>query len=496
MIELQQFEAWFITGSQQLYGEETLNQVGEHSKKIAAALNRSKTIPVKVKFKTVLTTPDAIYRLCLEANTSDNCIGLIGWMHTFSPAKMWINGLRALHKPMLHLHTQFNRDIPWPSIDMDFMNLNQSAHGGREFGFINSRMGLNRKVVVGHWRDEAVVERIGIWTRAAAAWKDMQGMKIARFGDNMREVAVTEGNKVSAQIQFGFSVNGYGMGDLAEMVNAVSDKAISQLVEAYEEEYELAGPLRKGGKKHTSLKAAARIELGMRTFLEEGGFTAFTDTFENLHGLEQLPGIAVQRLMADGYGFGAEGDWKTAALVRCMKVMGAGLNGGNSFMEDYTYHFNPGNNQVLGAHMLEICPSIASGKPSCEIHPLGIGGKDDPVRLVFNSGSGPALNASLIDMGNRFRLLANTVEAVEPEKPLPKLPVARVLWKPKPSLQTGAAAWIYAGGAHHTCYSQSLTPEFLENLSEMANIEYVLIDEHTELHRFRQELRWNEMYYR
>ncbi|MCB0586925.1 MAG: L-arabinose isomerase, partial [Phaeodactylibacter sp.] len=462
MIELQQFEAWFITGSQQLYGEETLNQVGEHSKKIAAALNRSKTIPVKVKFKTVLTTPDAIYRLCLEANTSDNCIGLIGWMHTFSPAKMWINGLRALHKPMLHLHTQFNRDIPWPSIDMDFMNLNQSAHGGREFGFINSRMGLNRKVVVGHWRDEAVVERIGIWTRAAAAWKDMQGMKIARFGDNMREVAVTEGNKVSAQIQFGFSVNGYGMGDLAEMVNAVSDKAISQLVEAYEEEYELAGPLRKGGKKHTSLKAAARIELGMRTFLEEGGFTAFTDTFENLHGLEQLPGIAVQRLMADGYGFGAEGDWKTAALVRCMKVMGAGLNGGNSFMEDYTYHFNPGNNQVLGAHMLEICPSIASGKPSCEIHPLGIGGKASPVRLVFNSGSGPALNASLIDMGNRFRLLANTVEAVEPEKPLPKLPVARVLWKPKPSLQTGAAAWIYAGGAHHTCYSQSLTPEFLE----------------------------------
>ncbi|MCB0546747.1 MAG: L-arabinose isomerase [Phaeodactylibacter sp.] len=496
MIDLQSYEAWFITGSQHLYGEETLKQVAEHSKKIAAALNRSKAIPVKVKFKPVLTSPDAIYRLCQEANTSESCIGLICWMHTFSPAKMWINGLKVLQKPTLHLHTQFNRDIPWPSIDMDFMNLNQSAHGGREFGFINSRMGLNRKVVVGHWQDEAAVQRVGTWTRVAAAWKDMQGMKVARFGDNMREVAVTEGNKVSAQVQFGFSVNGFGMGDLVKMVNAVSDKAIGQLAQAYEEEYELARPLRKGGKKHASLREAARIEIGLRTFLEAGGFTAFTDTFENLHGLEQLPGIAVQRLMADGYGFGAEGDWKTAALVRCMKVMGAGLPGGNSFMEDYTYHFQPGNHQVLGAHMLEICPSIASGRPSCEIHPLGIGGKADPVRLVFNAAGGPALNASLIDMGNRFRLLVNTVEAVEPEQALPKLPVARVLWKPKPGLQTAAAAWIYAGGAHHTCYSQSLTPEFLEDFSEMANIEYLLIDEQAQLHRFRQELRWNEMYYR
>ena len=496
MIDLQSYEAWFITGSQHLYGEETLKQVAEHSKKIAAALNRSKAIPVKVKFKPVLTSPDAIYRLCQEANTSESCIGLICWMHTFSPAKMWINGLKVLQKPTLHLHTQFNRDIPWPSIDMDFMNLNQSAHGGREFGFINSRMGLIRKVVVGHWQDEAAVQRVGTWTRVAAAWKDMQGMKVARFGDNMREVAVTEGNKVSAQVQFGFSVNGFGMGDLVKMVNAVSDKAIGQLAQAYEEEYELARPLRKGGKKHASLREAARIEIGLRTFLEAGGFTAFTDTFENLHGLEQLPGIAVQRLMADGYGFGAEGDWKTAALVRCMKVMGAGLPGGNSFMEDYTYHFQPGNHQVLGAHMLEICPSIASGRPSCEIHPLGIGGKADPVRLVFNAAGGPALNASLIDMGNRFRLLVNTVEAVEPEQALPKLPVARVLWKPKPGLQTAAAAWIYAGGAHHTCYSQSLTPEFLEDFSEMANIEYLLIDEQAQLHRFRQELRWNEMYYR
>jgi L-arabinose isomerase len=496
MINLNQYEVWFITGSQHLYGEETLNQVAEHSRKIAAALNGSAIIPVDVQFKPVLTTPEAIYHLCREANASESCIGLITWMHTFSPAKMWINGLKILHKPMLHLHTQFNRDIPWSDIDMDFMNLNQSAHGGREFGFINSRMDRNRKVVAGHWQDEAVVERIGVWSRTAAAWKDMQGMKIARFGDNMREVAVTEGNKVSAQIRFGFSVNGYGLGDLVHKVNDVSDKEIDRLTQAYHDEYDMAEALRKGGEKHASLREAARIEAGLRAFLEEGGFTAFTDTFENLHGLEQLPGIAVQRLMADGYGFGAEGDWKTAALVRTMKVMGAGLAGGNSFMEDYTYHFQPGNNQVLGAHMLEICPSIASHKPSCEIHPLSIGGKADPVRLVFNSAGGEALNASLIDLGNRFRLLVNAVEAVEPEQALPKLPVARVLWKAQPDLPTAATAWIYAGGAHHTCYSQSLTPEFLEDFSEMAGIEYVLIDENTQLHRFRQELRWNKMYYR
>lgn len=496
MIDLKQYEVWFITGSQHLYGEKTLQEVAAHSREIAAALNDAEIIPVKVVFKPVLTTPDAVYRLCQNANNSDSCVGVITWMHTFSPAKMWINGLKVLHRPMLHLHTQYNRDIPWSSIDMDFMNLNQSAHGGREFGFLNSRMGLRRKVVVGHWKEEAVLRQVGVWTRVAAAWKDMQAMRVARFGDNMREVAVTEGNKVSAQIQFGFAVNGYGMGDLAEKVKAVSEETVDRLVETYQEEYDLSASLQKGGAQRSSLREAARIELGLRAFLEQGGFTAFTDTFENLHGLEQLPGIAVQRLMADGYGFGAEGDWKTAALVRCMKVMAAGFEGGNSFMEDYTYHFHPGNNQVLGAHMLEICPSIAKGKPSCEIHSLGIGGKADPVRLVFNSAAGPALNASLIDMGNRFRLLVNTVEAVEPEEALPNLPVARVLWKPKPDLQTGAAAWIYAGGAHHTCYSQSLTPEFLEDFSEMAGIEYVLIGENTQLHRFRQELRWNELYYR
>ncbi|MCB0563468.1 MAG: L-arabinose isomerase [Phaeodactylibacter sp.] len=496
MLKLKQYEAWFITGSQHLYGEETLKQVKAHSKKIAAVLSQSRQIPVKVKFKALLATPDEIVQFMRQANNSDKCIGLIAWMHTFSPAKMWINGLKILNKPMLHFHTQFNRDIPWSEIDMDFMNLNQSAHGGREFGFINSRMGVNRKVVVGHWQDEEPIAQIGIWTRVAAAWKDMQGMKVARFGDNMREVAVTEGNKVSAQIQFGYSVNGYGLGGLAKKVKAVSDKAIDQLVQSYHEEYELAKSLRKDGKKHNALREAARIEIGLRTFLEEGDFTAFTDTFENLHGLPQLPGLAVQRLMADGYGFGAEGDWKTAALVRSMKVMGAGLPGGNSFMEDYTYHFYPTRMRVLGAHMLEICPSIAAGKPSCEIHPLGIGGKADPVRLVFDSPAGPGLNASVVDMGNRFRLLVNTVDAVEPEERLPRLPVARVLWDAHPNLKTAAAAWILAGGAHHTCYSQSLTAEYLEDFAEIAGIEYVLIDKDTKLRQFKNELRWNEMYYR
>lgn len=496
MIDIQYYEIWFVTGSQHLYGEETLKQVAEHSRTIAAALDAADAIPIKVTFRPVLITPEAIYQLCQEANVAANCIGIITWMHTFSPAKMWINGLKILHKPMLHLHTQFNRDIPWSAIDMDFMNLNQSAHGGREFGFINTRLGLNRKVVVGHWQDNDVVQRVGAWARVAAAWQDMQAMKVARFGDNMRQVAVTEGNKVSAQVQFGFEVNGYGLGDLVERVNAVGNKEIDNLVMVYQEEYALAPALQKNGANHASLREAARLELGLRIFLEEGGFTAFTDTFENLHGLVQLPGIAVQRLMADGYGFGAEGDWKTAALVRAMKVMGTGLPGGNSFMEDYTYHFQPGNMQVLGAHMLEICPSIAKSRPSCEIHPLGIGGKADPVRLVFNTAAGKALNASLIDLGNRFRLLVNTVDAVDLQQDLPKLPVARVLWKPMPDLPTAAAAWIYAGGAHHTCFSQSLTPEYLEDFSEMANIEYVLIDENTQVHRLKQELRWNEMYYR
>ena len=495
MNSLKQYEAWFITGSQHLYGEETLKQVAEHSKRIAKALDDSSQIPVQVIFKPVLTTPDAIYQLCLEANNAENCIGLIAWMHTFSPSKMWIAGLRVLQKPYVHLHTQFNRDIPWSEIDMDFMNLNQSAHGGREFGFIGTRMRIERKVVVGHWQDPEVVERLNVWTRAACGWYESQRMKIVRFGDNMRQVAVTEGDKVEAQIRFGYSVNGYGMGDLVAFIDQVSDAAVDKLVEEYEASYMVAAALQAGGDQRNSLREAARIELGMRAFLEDGGFGAFTDTFENLTGLVQLPGIAVQRLMEDGYGFGAEGDWKTAALVRTMKVMASGLEGGNSFMEDYTYHFDPSGNLVLGAHMLEICSSIADGKPSCEIHPLGIGGKADPVRLVFNTAGGPALNASVIDMGNRFRLLVNTVDAVEAKHDLPKLPVARVLWNAHPDLKTAASAWILAGGAHHTCFSQNLTAEYLEDFAEMAGLEYVLIDKDTKIRSFKNELKWNEMYF-
>jgi len=478
-----------------LYGEETLKQVAAHSQTISTALNKSAAIPVRIVFKPTLKTPDEIFSLCKEANNKSNCIGIIAWMHTFSPAKMWINGLKILQKPMLHLHTQFNRDIPWDSIDMDFMNLNQSAHGDREFGFIMTRMRLSRKVVIGHWEDKAVHEKINIWCRVAAAWSDWQAAKFVRFGDNMRQVAVTEGDKVEAELKFGYSVNTHGVGDLVSVINKVKEKEIDDLVEVYNKEYKVTASLKKNGTQYSSLRDAAKIEIGLRKFLKGGNYKGYTDTFEDLHGLVQLPGIATQRLMASGYGFGAEGDWKTAALVRAMKVMATGLPGGNSFMEDYTYHFEPNNNMVLGSHMLEICPSIANAKPSCEIHPLGIGGKADPVRLVFNVNSGAALNASLIDMGNRFRLLVNEVEAVKPKNDLPKLPVARVLWKPYPNMNDALAGWIYAGGAHHTCYSQNLSSEYLSDFAEMAGIEFVLIGKNTEMRQLKNELRWNEKFY-
>jgi L-arabinose isomerase len=489
-------EVWFVTGSQHLYGEETLRQVAEHSQQIASSLSESLNSPIKIIFKPVVKSTEEISAICQEANNTKNCIGLITWMHTFSPAKMWINGLKILQKPLMHLHTQFNRDIPWSSIDMDFMNLNQSAHGDREFGFMMSRMRLERKVVVGHWQNEKVIHHVNVWVRTAAAWADWQGAKFARFGDNMRYVAVTEGDKVEAELKFGYSVNTYGIGDLVKVINEVSDRDIDALVKEYEEQYKVVPALRKDGDKHSSLREAAKIEIGMRNFLQGGNFKGFTDTFEDLHGITQLPGIAVQRLMAEGYGFGGEGDWKTSALVRAMKVMGSGLHGGNSFMEDYTYHFEPNNQMVLGSHMLEICESIADTKPSCEIHPLGIGGKADPVRLVFNVAGGAALNASIVDMGNRFRLLVNDVTAVTPKFDLPKLPVARVLWKPHPSMHEALAAWIYAGGAHHTCYSQNLTSEYLQDFAEMAGIEFVLIDKNTRLHQFRNELRWNDVYHK
>jgi len=495
MINLKKFEVWFVTGSQHLYGEEVLKQVALHSKKIAASFNDAANIPVQVKFKPVVKSPEEIFAVCQEASTAANCIGIIAWMHTFSPAKMWIGGLKILQKPMLHLHTQFNRDIPWSSIDMDFMNLNQSAHGDREFGFMVSRMRINRKVVVGHWQDTEVIEKINTWTRVAAAWNDWQGARFVRFGDNMRFVAVTDGDKVEAEMKFGYSVNTHGIGDLVAVINKVTQKEIDKLVEEYNTAYKLVPSLKKNGDQYQSLREAAKIEIGLRKFLKAGNFKGFTDTFEDLHGMVQLPGIAAQRLMAEGYGFAGEGDWKTAALVRAMKVMGSGLKGGNSFMEDYTYHFEPGNAMVLGSHMLEICGSIAKGKASCEVHPLGIVGKADPLRLVFNVAAGPALNASIVDMGNRFRLLVNEVQAVDPVHDLPKLPVARVLWKPKPDLSTAATAWLLAGGAHHTCYSQNLTAEYLIDFAEMAGIETVLINNNTKIYEFKNELKWNDVYY-
>lgn len=496
MIDLKKLEVWFVTGSQHLYGEETLRQVAEHSQEIAKGLDQSEQIPVKVIFKPVVKTAEEIYALFRESNIADSCIGVITWMHTFSPAKMWIRGLQINQKPLLHLHTQYNRDIPWSSIDMDFMNLNQSAHGDREFGFMVSRMRIERKVVAGYWKDPAVLEQINMWSRAASGWNDWQGAKFARFGDNMRNVAVTEGDKVEAEIKFGFSVNTYGVGDLVAVINQVSEQEIYTLIQEYNDSYTLADSLRKGGSQHASLVEAAKIEIGLRHFLEDGNFKGFSDTFEDLHGMSQLPGIAAQRLMADGYGFAGEGDWKTAALVRAMKVMGSGLKGGNAFMEDYTYHFDPHNSLVLGSHMLEVDASLANGKASCEVHPLGIGGKSDPVRLVFNVAGGAALNASVVDMGNRFRLVVNEVEALEPQEELPNLPVARVLWKPLPDMNTGCAAWILAGGAHHTCFSQNLTSAHLQDFAEMAGVECLLINKATTISQLKNELRWNEAYYK
>ena len=488
-------EIWFVTGSQHLYGPETLKQVAANSKTIVEGLNGSGQIPVTLVFKPVVTTPDEITKLCREASNDTSCIGLVTWMHTFSPAKMWIAGLSILSKPLCHLHTQFNAEIPWSNIDMDFMNLNQSAHGDREFGFMMSRMRKNRKVVVGHWQDGRVQQKLATWARVALGADELKHMKVARFGDNMREVAVTEGDKVAAQMRFGVAVNGYDSSDITNIIDSLDPKSVDRLIEEYEASYHLASLLQKGGAQRQSLVEAAKIELGLRTFLDEGGFKAFTDTFENLGSLKQLPGLAVQRLMADGYGFGGEGDWKTAAMVRTMKVMAEGLDGGTSFMEDYTYHFTPQKEYVLGSHMLEICPSIANAKPSCEVHPLGIGGKEDPVRLVFNSPAGSAINASLVDMGNRFRLIVNEVEAVEPMADLPKLPVARVLWDPKPNLDVAATAWIHAGGAHHTVYSQALNTEYMEDFADIFGIELLVIDADTKIRTFKDQLHANEAYY-
>lgn len=486
---------WFITGSQHLYGPDALRQVDQHAKAVVQALNASGALPHKIVFKPVLKSSAEITGFATEANSDSSCIGVITWMHTFSPAKMWIEGLQILRKPLADLHTQFNRDIPWDAIDMDFMNLNQTAHGGREFGHIGARLRLPRKVVVGHWQDPDVHQRLAVWARAARGWHESRNLKLARIGDNMRHVAVTEGDKVSAQMRFGWEVNTLGVGDLVAYIHAAGKARIDKLCAQYEEQYQVAPDLRKGGARHASLRDSAAIELGLRALLQEGGFTAFTTTFEDLHGMQQLPGLAVQRLMEDGYGFAGEGDWKTAALVRVMKTMSHGLPGGTSFMEDYTYHLDPANPLILGAHMLEICPSIAAGTPKIEIHPLGIGGKEDPCRMVFDCPAGPAVNACLIDLGSRHRFLVNEVECVAPPHELPKLPVARVLWRPRPDLKTATAAWIHAGGAHHTALSYALTTEHLDDFADMARIELSVIDQATQLRTYRNELRQQDLYY-
>lgn len=494
MVDLSKLDLWFVPGSQGLYGEESIAAVHRHAVEIAHALSESPEIPVKVVPKPVMTSAEAITQLCAAAATDDRCIGLAVWMHTFSPARMWIAGLKVLGKPLLHLHTQYNRELPWSTIDMDFMNLNQSAHGDREFGFLGARMPFPRKVVAGFWQDAGVRKQVANWARAAAAWRDAQKLKIARFGQNMRHVAVTQGDVVEAQVRLGYSVLGYGVGDLAGRVAAATEREVDKLVAEYDALYRLAPPLRHGGDRRPAVREAARIELGLAAFLEEGGFQAFTDTFEDLHGLAQLPGIAVQRLMAKGFGFGAEGDWKTAGLVRAMKVMSAGLPGGTSFMEFYTYHFGTPP-KVLGAHMLEVCPSLAEGQPSLEVHPLSIGGKADPARLVFDARTGPAVNVCLVDLGNRFRMIANEVDVVPPEAPLSKLPVARAVWVPQPNLQTAATAWIYAGGSHHTGFSQALSADLLEDFAELTGIEFLRIDARTRLDEFRNALRWNSAYF-
>ena len=485
-------ELWFVAGSQQLYGDDVLKQVARNAQTMVSRLSSEAGLPLPLVLKPVMTGAEAITELCHSANASDRCVGLVCWMHTFSPAKMWISGLIALRKPLAHLHTQFHRNLPWSTIDMDYMNLHQSAHGDREFGHVCARLGLPRKVIVGHWQDARVTRELEDWARVAVAWHDLQGARIARFGDNMREVAVTEGDKVAAQTRFGIRVNGYGLGDLVRHVEAVTDRQVNDLVGVYESEYDLAQALRAGGDERGALLGAARIELGLRSFLEAGRFKGFTDTFENLDGLSQLPGIAVQRLMADGYGFGAEGDWKTAMLVRALKVMSVGRPGGTSFMEDYTYHLEPGRERVLGAHMLEICPSLAKRRPTLEIHPLSIGGKPDPVRLCFETAPGRAVNVALVDLGHRFRMIVNEVDVLDTPEPLPRLPVGMALWRPLPDLATAAGAWIHAGGPHHTCLSLAASTSQVEDFAEIAGVELIVIDSDTKIREVRNALRWNE----
>ena len=487
---------WFLTGSQGLYGPETLAQVEQQSRAVVDQLNDSGTLPVPLTWKPVLTDSNAIHKMIMAANADSDCIGLIAWMHTFSPAKMWITGLDALKTPFLHLHTQANVSLPWAEIDMDFMNLNQAAHGDREFGYIQTRLGVPRTTVAGHVSDPTTQARIAGWQRAARGVTAIRSLKLARFGDNMRNVAVTEGDKVEAELRFGVSVNTYGVNDLVERVDAVPEAEVDDLLERYADAYEIAPELQAGGDRHESLRYGAKIEGGLRAFLAEGGFGAFTTNFEDLGGLRQLPGLAVQRLMADGYGFGGEGDWKTSVMLHTIKAVGAGAPGGTSFMEDYTYHLGPGRPKILGAHMLEVCPTIAGDKPRVEIHPLGIGDREDPVRLVFDAAPGPATILGICDLGDRFRLVLNEVDVVPPDEPLPKLPVARAVWEPKPDLATSAESWITAGGPHHTVLSTAVDTDQLVDFANLLGIELLIIDSSTNRRDFADRIRWNQAYYR
>jgi L-arabinose isomerase len=487
---------WFLTGSQGLYGPETLARVEQQSQAVVAQLNEAGGLPVPVAWKPVLTNSNSIHRMILAANADPDCIGVMAWMHTFSPAKMWITGLNALQTPFLHLHTQANVSLPWSQIDMDFMNLNQAAHGDREFGFITARLGVRRSVVAGHVSDPGTQARLADWQRAALGVSAVRSLRLARFGDNMRDVAVTEGDKVEAELRFGVSVNTYGVNDLVERVDAVKEAQIDDLIEQYAQDYVIAPELARAADRHESLRYGARIEAGLRAFLTEGGFRAFTTNFEDLGGLRQLPGLAVQRLMAEGYGFGGEGDWKTSVMLHTIKAMGAGAPGGTSFMEDYTYHFGPGRPKILGAHMLEVCPTIAADRPRVEIHPLGIGGREDPVRLVFDAAPGVATVLGICDLGDRFRLVLNEVDVVPPDEPLPKLPVARAVWEPRPSLATSSESWITAGGPHHTVLSTAVSTDQLVEFANLLGVELLVIDADTRRRDFAERIRWNQAYYR
>ena len=498
MIQQKDYKFWFCTGSQDLYGDECLAHVAEHAKIIVNALNASGNLPYEVVWKPTLITNALIRQTFNEANNDENCAGVITWMHTFSPAKSWILGLQEYRKPLLHLHTQFNREIPYDTIDMDFMNENQSAHGDREFGHIFSRLGMERKIVVGYWEDEAVQKKIGSWMRTAVGVVESSHIRVMRIADNMRNVAVTEGDKVEAQIKFGWEVDAYPVNEIAEAVAAVSQADIDTLVEEYYSRYQilLEGRDEKEFRKHVAVQAG--IEIGFERFLEEKNYQAIVTHFGDLGALQQLPGLAIQRLMEKGYGFGGEGDWKTAAMVRVMKIMTQGIKDakGTSFREDYTYSLVPGKEGVLEPPMLEVCPSIADGPISIKEQPLSMGDREDPARLVFTAKTGPAIATSLIDLGDRFRLIINDVDCKKTEKPMPKLPVATAFWTPQPNLITGAEAWILAGGAHHTAFSYDLTAEQMGDWADAMGIEAVYIDKDTNIRQLKNELRWNALAYR